>query len=126
MQKFPPIPGSPVSPMRLFVGFPAPAAPRLAGQARTVFYQYAPPKQKNPEAVVGWLLVGIAFLAAGFPVFGIGMYFIGIFLCIAGFVIGSVVASRGALHIGLALILMSIAAVPGGIFLAPWFSALFA
>lgn len=97
-----------------------------AGQAGTVFYQYAAPRPVNTEARLGWLLLGIAFLAAVFPVLGIGMYLIGILLCIAGFVIGCVGVSKGDRISGSLLVLAGIAAVPGGILLAPLLSGFFA
>lgn len=126
MRTIPPIPGPSVSPLRPFAGFPAAAMAGQADPARTVFYQYTPPKPKNPEVTLGWVLTVIAFVAAGFPVFGIGMYLVGILLSIAGIASGCVGASRGARWSGTALALASIAAVPAGIRIAPWLSGLFA
>lgn len=99
----------------------------MAGQtdpARTVFYQYTPPKPKNPEMKLGWVFATIAFFAAGFPVLGAGMYIVGLLLCIAGCATGCVGISRGARLAGALLTLACLAALPAGIKVAPWIAAL--
>ncbi|RYD21665.1 MAG: hypothetical protein EOP88_10555 [Verrucomicrobiaceae bacterium] len=100
----------------------------MAGQAdpaRTVFYEYTPPKPRNPEMKLGWLFAAIAFIAAGLPFTGIGLYFVGILLCIAGCATGCVGISRGARLTGAALTLACLAAVPAGISISPWIAAFF-
>jgi hypothetical protein len=102
-------------PLRPFAGFPATAMAGQADSARTVFYQYTPPKPRNPEMRLGWLFAAIAFLAAGLPVTGIGLYFVGILLCIAGCATGCVGISRGARISGSVLTVACLLAVPAGI-----------
>ena len=109
--------------MRPFAGFPATAMARQADSARTVFYQYTPPKPKNPEMKLGWLFAALAFVLAGFPVLGAGMYITGLLLCIAGCATGCVGISRGARISGGVLTLACLAAVPAGILSSPWLSS---
>lgn len=123
MQQLPPIPGLLGSPVRPLARFPGTVS---AQQARTFFYEYVPPKPANPETLLGWTLVGLAFLGAVFPVLGAGIYVTGVLLCIAALAIGCVVVSRGARHSGMALALAGLAAVPVGIYLAPWLANFFA
>lgn len=125
MHPHPPIPGSSVSlPLRPFTAFPAAAMAGQAAPAHTVFYQYTPPKPRNPEMKLGWLFATVAFFAASFPLLGAGMYIVGTLLCIAGCATGCVGISRGARLAGAILTLACLVAVPAGISISPWLSAL--